>query len=398
MESDNESDIKKEFLVVDQTFGAVQTVGDTITPFVPLFSMVTNISEKTLSIHKNAECNEKICMALLDRVEIAQTAVKSLQRKYQAYEEYFRNQDYYNTWVKFVNVLDNIRKFAEEVTQLSCLQRVLNPNTVKYAFEKNIKEFEEVCSDLSFTIALYNPKQREMEQKDVAKDLEIMKRDGFKSEISLVIKEITSLISNANYLASQINNVQHWGGKIDVDKMRPLNEEYKAPRIDPSELKEPYTSNDNVRGSGKTIHSNSNLDQAKNKKQQMELAALLKLDCCPFIIKFYGISSVDNSQVMVYDWAAFGNLHETYLKFDIGWPTKLQFARDIFNGLFFMHQSNIYHHDVRCENILVTDGFEPKISNFQLARSISTPVSSEIKTLADIIRWLAPEKMRRSAK
>ncbi|CAG8752646.1 24465_t:CDS:1, partial [Racocetra persica] len=158
------------------TFGAVQTVGDTITPFVPLFSMVTNISEKMLSIHKNAECNEKICMALLDRVEIAQTAVKSLQRKYQAYEEYFRNQDYYNTWVKFVNVLDNIRKFAEEVTQLSCLQRVLNPNTVKYAFEKNIKEFEEVCSDLSFTIALYNPKQREMEQKDVAKDLEIMKR------------------------------------------------------------------------------------------------------------------------------------------------------------------------------------------------------------------------------
>ncbi|CAG8850459.1 34829_t:CDS:1, partial [Racocetra persica] len=142
-------------------------------------------------------------------------------------------------------------------------------------------------------------------------------KDGFKSEISLVIKEITSLISNANYLASQINNVQHWGGKIDVDKMRPLNEEYKAPRIDPSELKEPYTSKDNVRGSEKTIRkkifrgievackkvqffedSNSDLDQAKNKKQQMELAALLKLGCCPFIIKFYGISSVDNSQVV----------------------------------------------------------------------------------------------------
>ncbi|CAG8844422.1 24668_t:CDS:2, partial [Racocetra persica] len=75
-------------------------------------------------------------------------------------------------------------------------------------------------------------------------------------------------------------------------------------------------------------------------------------------------------QVMIYDWAAYGNLREMYLKYDIGWSTKLQFARDIFNGLVFMHQCNLYHHDVRCENILVTDRFEPKISNVELSRTI----------------------------
>ncbi|CAG8713491.1 2271_t:CDS:2, partial [Dentiscutata heterogama] len=135
-----------------------------------------------------------------------------------------------------------------------------------------------------------------------------------------------------------------------------------------------------------------------DKKLQMELAALLKLGVCPFIINFYGVSHVENCDVMIYDWAAYSNLREMYLNYDIDWPTKLRFARDIFYGLVFMHQCNLYHHDVRCENILVTDRFEPKISNFELTRTITGAVSSEIKILADIIRWLAPEKMRKSPK
>ncbi|CAG8686631.1 2251_t:CDS:2, partial [Dentiscutata heterogama] len=230
--------------VANHTAGAIQTVGDAITPFIPLFNMVTSILNQMVQIYDNAKCNKKICAALLDRVEIAQTAVKSLQRKYQANEKNFRNQDYYHAWVRFVNVLENIRKFTKEVTQLSYIQKVINANVVKEAFEKNIKEFEEVCSDLNFTMAMYNNEQREQEAKNVAEDLEILKKsmddmkDEIKAEIRLAITEVTTLISNAN---------------APADKMVPLIDEYKAPSVDPSELQDPFSSIDNVRGTNKTI-------------------------------------------------------------------------------------------------------------------------------------------------
>ncbi|KAF0426246.1 kinase-like protein [Gigaspora margarita] len=409
--------------VASQSLGAIQTVGDAITPFVPLFNMVTNILNQMLQIYENAKCNDKICAALLERVEIAQTAVKSLQRKYQANEKKFRNQDYYYAWVRFVNVLENIRKFAKEVTQLTYFQKFINANAVKDAFEKNIKEFEEVCSDLNFTMALYNAEQREMEAQNVAEDLEILKKsmNDMKDEITelrFAITEVTTLITSANVLGSQINDAQSKGADIHMDKSGPLIEAYKAPRVDPSELQDPFSSDDNVRGTNNTVRKKiyrgidvackkvqlvkpnegtRNLDKAMNKKQQIELAALLKLGVCPFIINFYGVSNVDNSEVMIYDWAAYSNLRDVYKKYDIDWPTKLRFARDIFNGLVFMHQCSLYHHDVRCENIVVTDRFEPKISNFELSRTL-TGVSAEIKILADIIRWLAPEKMRKAPK
>ncbi|CAG8534909.1 20884_t:CDS:2 [Cetraspora pellucida] len=343
--------------VAGQTLSAVQTVGDAITPFVPLFNMVTNILTQMLSIYENAKCNEKICLALLDRVEIAQTAVKSLQRKYQANEKNFRDQVYYDAWIRFVNVLENIRKFSKEVTQLNYFQKFMNANAVKDAFEKNIKEFEEVCSDLNFTMAMYNAEQREMEAKNVAEDLEILKKsmnemkDEIKAEIRLAITEVTTLMSSANHLGSQLQLAQQKGGEIPVvDKTAHLIDEYKAPKVDPRELTEPFASNDNVRGSKKTVHKkifrgievackkvqiskpgesgqlkspDQTVERANYKIQQLELAALLKLG--------------------------------------------------------------------------VTDRFEPKISNFELSRSI-TGVSSEIKTLADIIRWLAPEKMRKPPK
>ncbi|CAG8493802.1 15575_t:CDS:2, partial [Racocetra fulgida] len=279
-----------------QTLSAFQTVGDPITPFVPLFNMVTNIYSQMLSIYENAKCNEKICMALLDRVEIAQTAVKSLQRKYKANEKNFRDQNYYYAWVRFVNVLDNIRKFSKEVTQLTYFQKFLNANAVKYSFEKNIKEFEEVCSDLNFTMALYNAEQKEMEAKNVAEDLEIMKKDEIKAEIRLAITEVTTLMSNANQLGSQIKS----GNPVDKT----------APRVDPIELSEPYASNDNVRGSNKTVH------------------------------------------------------------------------KKIFRGI-----------EVACKKVQFN-----KVTDSGPARSDEKGRSSEILTLADIIRWLAPEKMRKPSK
>ncbi|KAF0435296.1 kinase-like protein [Gigaspora margarita] len=386
---------------------AIQTVGDAVQPFVPLFSMVTNIVQQLSQIYENAKCNQKICLVLVERVEIAQYAVKSLQRQKQANEEKFRNQKYYYAFVRFVNVLENIKKFAKEITQLSCFQKFINANAIKDAFDKNIKEFEDVCSDLHFTIAMYDVERREQEAKNVAEDIDVLNKsmNEVKSNLKVVMNEVAALASSMENL-----NIQASRSAGRATTMRtPLNEAYKAPTVDPNQLNEPFASDDNVRGSRKTVVKKlfrglevackkvpniENNDTAQSQKGQTELIILLKLGTlCPNVVTFYGLSKVDNNDVMVFNWTSYGNLKEMYTKYEIKWPLKLKFARDICNGLVFVHQCNILHHDVRCENILITDSHEAKLSNFELSRTVQG-LSAEVKNLLDIVRWLAPEKMR----
>ncbi|CAG8754454.1 12815_t:CDS:2, partial [Racocetra persica] len=173
-----------------------------------------------------------------------------------------------------------------------------------------------VYSDLNFTMAMYNAEQREIE----AEDLEMLKRamNEMKDEIAeirLAITEVTTLMSSANQLDLQIK-----GGEIPVDKTGPLIEEYKAPRVDPSELSEPFVSNDNVRGSERTVH------------------------------------------------------------------------KKIFRGIEVACKKVKFTDSGQDGDEKVTDRFETKISNFELSRSMQG-VSSKINN----IRWLAPEKMRKSS-
>ncbi|CAG8614518.1 10369_t:CDS:2, partial [Scutellospora calospora] len=282
---------------------AVQTVGDAIEPFVPLFSMVTTIVHQLSTIYENAKCNQKICLALVERVEIAQFAVKSLQRQKQANEERFRNQSYYNAWVRFVNVLENIKKFAKEITQLSYFQKFINANAIKDAFEKNIKEFEEVCSDLHFTIAMYDVERREQEAKNVAEDIDLLNKsvDEVKSDLKVVMNEVAALASSMEHLNAQTSRSS---GRHTASKT-PLKEVYEAPKVDPNELSDPFASNDNVRGSRKTV------------------------------------------------------------------------IKKMFRG-----------QEVACKKV-------PNIENNDTAQSQKVQgLSAEVKNLLDIVRWLAPEKMR----
>ncbi len=52
----------------------------------------------------------------------------------------------------------------------------------------------------------------------------------------------------------------------------------------------------------------------------------------------------------------------------------------------------ILHHDIRCENVLITETMQPKLCNFKFAREINA-VTSQIDDMNAIIHWLAPEKL-----
>jgi hypothetical protein len=76
-------------------------------------------------------------------------------------------------------------------------------------------------------------------------------------------------------------------------------------------------------------------------KTQKHLAILEKLDACPHIIKFHGISEIAAEKVMVFEWAELGTLKDVYQQYKIDWEAKISIARDICRGLAFLQSGMI---------------------------------------------------------
>ncbi|KAF0411892.1 kinase-like protein [Gigaspora margarita] len=383
--------------IADNVADGFQVFENAVQPFLPFFQTVSTIIDSIMKAYKNGKCNQKICLALIDRVEIAQQAVKSLQRQQVENEELFRKQDYYDAWVRFITVLENINKFVKEVTQLSSLQKFLNANAVKDAFDKNIKEFEDVCKDLDFTLAIYDRNKRDVENKKIMEDIDVLTKtmrdmnDSFSEQMCEQMKEIAQLSEKFDQLMKRTTSIDSTLIKAYKDRVPEINQRelFSVPSFNDGKniFKRTY------RGIG--VACKKILVERDDIKSCAEFAILHELRTCPYIIGFHGHSKINNSPVMVFDWASNGNLKELYKRNSIDWNTKLKIARDICNGLLFIHQCNILHHDIRCENILITECYEPKIANFWLSRT-EQEVSVKIENILSIIRWLAPEKISQS--
>ncbi|POG60396.1 kinase-like domain-containing protein [Rhizophagus irregularis DAOM 181602=DAOM 197198] len=127
-------------------------------------------------------------------------------------------------------------------------------------------------------------------------------------------------------------------------------------------------------------------------KTKKHLAILEKLAACPYIIKFHGLSEISTEKVMVYEWAELGTLKNVYKNYKIDWEAKISIARDICRGLAFLQSVRIFHHDIRCESVLINENIQPKLTNFKFAREFDAyPIP--IDNINALIHWLAPEKL-----
>ncbi|RHZ46460.1 hypothetical protein Glove_621g22 [Diversispora epigaea] len=200
--------------------------------------------------------------------------------------------------------------------------------------------------------------------------------------------------------------------KEKLDHSDSSDKNIKTNQINSTDLDDPLTSKaTDCRGKNsriiKKIYKNSevackpidlqNGDPKEAAKIQGQLAILGKLRDSLNIIRFYGLSNTENSDVMVFEWAEYGSLRELYCKYDIAWHVKVQITLEICRGLTFLHSCDILHHDIRCEHIMMTTGFIPKIAKFKYSRMANGP-TSDMKGVTDVIRWMAPEKLRDSIK
>ncbi|XP_040968352.1 pto-interacting protein 1 isoform X3 [Gossypium hirsutum] len=141
----------------------------------------------------------------------------------------------------------------------------------------------------------------------------------------------------------------------------------------------------------------SSKEACKDFANEIEIISSLKHK---HIMPLIGICIKDHDLISVYDFSSKGSLEEILHgknkgKHALPWELRYNVAVGIAEGLDYLHNElsrPVIHRDIKSSNILLSDGFEPKLSDFGLA--IWGPTDSSFLIQADVVGtfgYLAPE-------
>ncbi|KAG8503739.1 hypothetical protein CXB51_001736 [Gossypium anomalum] len=141
----------------------------------------------------------------------------------------------------------------------------------------------------------------------------------------------------------------------------------------------------------------SSKEACKDFANEIEIISSLKHK---HIMPLIGICIKGHDLISVYDFSSKGSLEEILHgknkgKHALPWELRYNVAVGIAEGLDYLHNElsrPVIHRDIKSSNILLSDGFEPKLSDFGLA--IWGPTDSSFLIQADVVGtfgYLAPE-------
>ncbi|RGB35434.1 kinase-like domain-containing protein [Rhizophagus diaphanus] len=366
--------------------------------FLPLIGEVSRLLKDIVDIYQTAEHNKRICGVMLDRVTIAESAIKNLKVRREENEDFFSEENYINLQ-KLVTVVSKIRKFLAEISQLKGLQKYIQAKNIEKTTMDLNKEFDFTIQLLEFAFMVDFSARNDIDNKKIKADIE-----DLTEYLQVIGGGLTDTNKNVSDLVVQLSVLN----KTIMDKTETnifQNELLPYNDFDETEVDENIGKkikkfkrikngiNDFV--ALKLVADESSNEEAKNNIKN-QVTILRKLEECHNIIQFFGLTTTDgNKWFLVTEWAEYGNLREfynTYGPLDV--KVKLLFALDISRGLNFLRAVEIVHRDIRAENILITDHQTAKIANFNSSRAV-TDVTKNHKTTLECVRYCAPEKLER---
>ncbi|KAF0445618.1 kinase-like protein [Gigaspora margarita] len=260
---------------------------------------------------------------------------------------------------------------------------VFSAKNIQENFQKLTKEFDTCINDLHFAVSIVYYKQQHLDKQKIESDLKN------------VIEYLQKIDDKFDLSTQKI--------KLSLEK-KTLNIQVK--RIDQSQITDPsYPKDDYSHGSEhlfvvkKYFNENEvackHIQDSNTIQKHLAIFAKLSESQLQHILRFYRLTCINNYEFMIHEWASYENLKEVYNKYQISVIKKAQIVFDIYNGLSFLYHVNIFHHDVRYDQILY---MEPKILNFKYSRFTNAKGSDISKDFISIINWMAPEKISKNQK
>uniref|UniRef100_A0A1J3HPH3 Receptor-like serine/threonine-protein kinase n=1 Tax=Noccaea caerulescens TaxID=107243 RepID=A0A1J3HPH3_NOCCA len=121
------------------------------------------------------------------------------------------------------------------------------------------------------------------------------------------------------------------------------------------------------------------------------------------LVKLRGFCARGRQLLLVYEYMNHGSLEKTLFSVNgpvLEWQERFDIALGTARGLAYLHSGcdqKIIHCDVKPENILLHDHFQPKISDFGLSKLLSQEESSLFTTMRGTRGYLAPEWITNAA-
>ncbi|CAG8568808.1 40732_t:CDS:2 [Gigaspora margarita] len=350
-----------------------------------LFSQIINEVSSIRTICENAQYNRNICNSLYN---IVASTIDKLKLENKIF-----NKEHNQYFIPF---LKNARVFIENVSKLEEYLKINDSNEIQILFSNIIIELKASMEQLNFQVDIPNCKnilERDISGMDKflieIKDIESL-RNRINDLIEIIKKSKDVSLQNINL------NLKFSSDVTVIDKTR-----YVINEIVPTELTDPsiplikeknHIVIKKVYGNCEVACKQISINH--DKEIQTNRAILVKLQTSPNILKFYGTYINENCVTVVSEWVELGSLKEVYENGQIRFDKKIQIATKICRGIMFLHTCTILHHDIRCENILITKNFEPKITNFEYSRFMDREKSISFDELLERVRWAAPEKLK----
>lgn len=116
------------------------------------------------------------------------------------------------------------------------------------------------------------------------------------------------------------------------------------------------------------------------------------------IVKLYGFCYHQDSNLILYEYLANGSLgevlHGNKTAGMLDWDARYRIALGAAEGLCYLHydcKPQIIHRDIKSNNILLDEYFEPHVGDFGLAKLIDFPLSKSMSAVAGSYGYIAPE-------
>ncbi|CAB5363533.1 unnamed protein product [Rhizophagus irregularis] len=167
-------DVRDRIQSSSTVLGDIAPVLVPFTKFVPLIKEIGAIVDEIFDVVEAAEHNKRTCIVLLERVRVADSAIRQFRGKKD--DPVFFNNENYLFLQELSYIITQIKKFVSEISQLKTLTNYIEAKNIEKTFADLCKEFDSSFNFLLVSIDLKRSKSIEDKLEELkANQYELMK-------------------------------------------------------------------------------------------------------------------------------------------------------------------------------------------------------------------------------